>query len=148
MHVGCMRACVGRPPYMALTQPVAALDAVYPAQPLRVAEIRHDVADAATGCGADAAALLHINLAVSEAATNAIRHAYSAGMAAGDIHVRVQHADDFIDVSICDDGTGMCPSNAGGQMGLGLCLMAHEADSFAITSSPEDGTEVALRFRI
>lgn len=133
---------------MTLTQPVAVLDAVYPAQPRRVAKIRHDVADAAAGCGAGAAALLHINLAVSEAATNAIRHAYGDGTAAGDVHVRVHHADYVLDVSVCDDGGGMCPSGARGQMGLGFCLMAHEADNFAIMTSPEVGTEVMLRFRI
>ncbi len=132
---------------MALTQPGAALNAVYPAQALRVAEIRHDVADAASVCGADATALLHINLAVSEAATNAIQHGYGGRTSPGDVRVRVLHADDILDVSICDDGGGVCPS-AGRQMGLGICLMAHESDSFAIRTSPDDGTEVVLRFRI
>lgn len=133
---------------MASTQSRAALDAVYPAQPTHLAEIRRDVADAATGCGADESALLRIGLAVSEAATNAIRHAYRDRTPAGDVHVLVNHFDDFLDVSICDDGTGIVPGSVSPGMGLGLSLMAHEATSFEIRTSPEDGTEVVLRFRI
>jgi serine/threonine-protein kinase RsbW len=122
------------------------LDAVYPALPPRVAEIRRDVNDVATGAGADDVALLRIGLAVSEAATNAILHAYRGRATAGDVRVLVAHADDFLDVSICDQGVGMSPRADSPGMGLGLCLMAHEAHSFEIRTSAEGGTEVLLRF--
>ncbi len=124
------------------------LDAVYPALPLRVAEIRRDVAGVASDHGADEMALLQINLAVSEAATNAVLHAYRDDRSAGDVHVLVLHDDDFLDVSICDDGIGMSPRADSPGMGLGLCLMAHEADSFQIKTTPGGGTEVALRFAL
>jgi anti-sigma regulatory factor (Ser/Thr protein kinase) len=133
---------------MASTQSGAALDAVYPAQPTHLAEIRRDVADAATGCGADESALVRIGLAVSEAATNAILHAYRDCARAGDVHVLVHHSDDVLNVRICDDGIGIIPGSLSPGMGLGLSLMAHEATSFEIKTSPEDGTEVVLRFRI
>jgi anti-sigma regulatory factor (Ser/Thr protein kinase) len=134
---------------MALMPTGAALDAVYPADPTRLAEIRRDVAHAATGCGADAFALQRIGLAVSEAATNAILHAYPQREPGCDVRVRVRHAgDDFIDVSVCDEGVGIGPGRVSPGMGLGLSLMAHEAHSFEIKTSPEDGTEVVLRFRI
>lgn len=135
---------------MASTPSAAVLDAIYPAQPPRLAEIRRDVNDAATGAGADETALLRINLAVSEAATNAILHAYRdrAEADAGDVRVLVQHADDILDVSICDHGVGMSPRADSPGMGLGLCLMAHEANSFEIRTSPDGGTEVFLRFRL
>jgi serine/threonine-protein kinase RsbW/stage II sporulation protein AB (anti-sigma F factor) len=133
---------------MASTQSRAALDAVYPAQPTRLAEIRRDVAHAATGCGADETALQRIGLAVSEAATNAILHAYRDCTPVGDVHILVRRADDFLDVSICDDGSGIVPGSASPGMGLGLSLMAHEATSCEIRTSPDDGTEVMLRFRI
>jgi serine/threonine-protein kinase RsbW/stage II sporulation protein AB (anti-sigma F factor) len=134
---------------MALKPSEAALDAVYPAHATCLAEIRRDVADAATGCGADAFALQQIGLAVSEAATNAILHAYPHREPGGDLRVRVHHAGgEFLDVSICDEGVGIAPGRAGPGMGLGLSLMAHEAHSFEIRTSPEDGTEVVLRFRI
>lgn len=133
---------------MALTHPGAALDAVYPAQPTRVAQIRRDVADVATGCGADETALLHINLAVSEAATNAVVHAYPDGARAGDVHVLVHHAGHMLAVRICDSGGGIAPNPDSAGMGLGWRLMAQEAQSFEVTTSPDSGTAVVLRFRI
>ncbi|MEA2150283.1 MAG: serine/threonine-protein kinase RsbW [Solirubrobacteraceae bacterium] len=134
---------------MALETTGAVLDAVYPAHATCLAEIRRDVADAATGCGADAIVLQQIGLAVSEAATNAILHAYPQREPGGDLYVRVRHAGaEFLDVSICDEGIGIAPGRVSPGMGLGLSLMAHEAYSFEIRTSPEDGTEVVLRFRI
>ena len=126
----------------------AALDAVYPAHPTRVAEIRRDVANVAAIFGADEGVLLRINLAVSEAATNAILHAYRGDPAEGDVHVRVQHADAFLDVCICDTGVGMSPRSDSPGLGLGLGLMAHEAHRCEIRSSPTGGTEVVLRFEL
>jgi anti-sigma regulatory factor (Ser/Thr protein kinase) len=135
---------------MASTDTGTALDAFYPAQPPHIAEIRRDVTDVATGFGADETALLQINLAVSEAATNAILHAYRDRdrSAAGDVHVLVHHADDFLDVSICDHGVGMSPRRDSPGMGLGLCLMVHESHSCEINTVPDGGTEVVLRFRL
>jgi anti-sigma regulatory factor (Ser/Thr protein kinase) len=124
----------------------AALDAVYPAQPARVAEIRRDVTTAATGCGADELALLRINLAVSEAASNAILHAYRDGAPRGDVHVLVWHADDCLDVSVCDNGIGMSPRTDSPGMGLGLGLIAHETTTCEIRTTASGGTEVLMRF--
>jgi serine/threonine-protein kinase RsbW/stage II sporulation protein AB (anti-sigma F factor) len=130
---------------MALT---AALDAVYPAESTCLADIRRDVADAATGCGADEAALMQIGLAVSEAVTNAIVHGYGDRTAGGDVHVAVRRDDGFLDVSVCDDGVGISPGAGSPGGGRGRARMAHEADSFGIRSSPDEGTEIHLRFRL
>lgn len=133
---------------MATTDSAPALDAVYPARPRRVAQIRRDVNDIASGVGADEATLLQIGLAVSEAATNAVLHAYRGGLAAGDVRVLVAHRDDFLDVSISDDGVGMSPRADSPGMGLGLSLIAHEAHSFEIRTPADGGTEVVLRFAL
>jgi serine/threonine-protein kinase RsbW len=133
---------------MVLREPGAALDAVYPAQPTRGAEIRRDVANVAAIFGADETVLLRINLAVSEAATNAILHAYRGDPAEGNVRVLVQHADEFLDVCICDTGVGMSPRADSPGLGLGLGLMAHEAHRCEIKSSPTGGTEVVLRFEL
>ena len=133
---------------MVLREPGPALDAVYPAQPMRVAEIRRDVANVAAIFGADETALLRITLAVSEAATNAILHAYRGDAVDGDIHVLVQHADEFLDVWICDSGVGISPRADSPGLGLGLGLMAHEASHCEIKTSPSGGTEVVLRFEL
>lgn len=133
---------------MAFSEPVAALDATYPAQPIRIAQIRRDVTNAATCLGADEAALLRINLAVSEAATNAVLHAYRDRPAAGDVRVLVEHEDHRLDVSIRDSGVGMSPRPDSPGLGLGLGLMAHEATNCEIRTVPEGGTEVVLRFAL
>jgi serine/threonine-protein kinase RsbW/stage II sporulation protein AB (anti-sigma F factor) len=109
---------------MALQESGPALDAVYPAQPTRVAEIRRDVANIAATFGADETALLRITLAVSEAATNAILHAYRGTPSQGDVRVLVQHADEFLDVCICDSGVGMSPRPDSPGLGLGLGRLA------------------------
>src|SRR3954468_3531431 len=103
---------------MALRRSGPALDAVYPAQPTRVAEIRRDVSNVAATFGADEAVLLRINLAVSEAATNAIMHAYRGRAVEGDVRVLVQHEDEFLDVCICDNGIGMSPRSDSPGLGL------------------------------
>jgi serine/threonine-protein kinase RsbW len=131
---------------MASTPRAAVLDAVYPALPPRVAEIRRDVNDAATCAGADALALLRINLAVSEAATNAVLHAYRDRARAGDVHVHVEQDDGFLEVIVCDDGVGMSPRSDSPGMGLGMSLIKHETQSFEVTTSACGGTKLMLRF--
>ena len=133
---------------MALRDPGAVLEAVYPAQPTHVARIRRDVADIASVFGAGEAALLRINLAVSEAATNVVLHAYRDGLCAGDVRVLVQHDDDTLDVSICDDGIGMSARTDSPGLGLGLGLIAHETSHCEITSRPNGGTQVSMRFAL
>jgi serine/threonine-protein kinase RsbW len=133
---------------MTSTPRAAVLDAVYPALPPRVAEIRRDVHDAATCAGADELALLRINLAVSEAATNAVLHAYRDRSRAGDVRVHVRQADEFLDVSICDDGVGMSPRVDSPGMGLGMSLIAQETQSFEVQTSARGGTTLLLRFAL
>ena len=126
----------------------AQLDAVYPAQPARVPQIRHEVANAATACGVATGTVARINLAVSEAATNAVLHAYRDGLPEGDLHVLVQQADDFVEISVRDSGVGMAPRTDSPGLGVGLPLMAHLADRLEIKAPPDGGTEVVLRFEL
>jgi serine/threonine-protein kinase RsbW/stage II sporulation protein AB (anti-sigma F factor) len=128
----------------------AALDVRYPARASQVPAIRRAVGETARALGADDDVLLQINLAVSEAATNAILHAYGdrAEAQAGDLRV-VVHGDrgDVIVVHVHDDGMGLGPRPDSPGLGLGLCLMAHETDRFEVCKTP-GGTEVVLHFRL
>ena len=134
---------------MSSTRDAAAeLAAVYPAEPARIQEIRHEVAAAAIVCGADARTLAKIELAVSEAATNAVMHAYRDGLPSGDLCVLVRQADEFVDISVRDSGVGMAPRTDSPGLGLGLSLMAHLADSLEIKEPPGGGTEILLRFDV
>jgi anti-sigma regulatory factor (Ser/Thr protein kinase) len=128
--------------------PQAAFDGVYHADPAELAQIRDAVAHVATGCGADGSTLAKIKLAVSEAANNAVVHAYRDGLAAGDVYVLIHHEDEFLDVSVRDDGVGMSPRIDSPGAGLGLPLMASLADGCEIHSLRDGGTEVVLRFQI
>ena len=133
---------------MAATHEALQLEAVYPAQPPAIGRIRDDVIEAAKSCGAPERRLPQIQLAVSEAATNVVLHAYRDGLPTGDVRVLLRQLDDCIDVNICDDGVGMSPRGDSPGAGLGLSLMAHAADRCVITSAPGQGTDVLLRFAL
>ena len=135
---------------MALAEQEAALDVRYPAVASQVPAIRRAVGEVARDRGADEDVLLQINLAVSEAATNAVLHAYRdrAKADAGDVRVVVRDDDSYLVVHIHDDGMGLSPRPDSPGLGLGLCLMAHETDRFEIRKMPEGGTEVVLHFRL
>ncbi len=128
-----------------------ALDVFYPARPSQLAAIRHAVEDVARRFGADDTAVLRINLAVGEAATNVIVHAYRDRPAAdaGPMRLVVRAGGSrWLAVHVQDDGMGLIPRSDSPGLGLGLCLMAHETDRFEIRGAPGGGTEVVLRFRI
>jgi serine/threonine-protein kinase RsbW len=124
------------------------LDAVYPAVPALVGQIRREVARVATGCGVGAQTVARIELAVSEAVTNGVIHAYRDGLPAGDLHVRVGHDEECLDIRIRDNGVGMSPRTDSPGLGLGLSLMAHLADRIEIKAPDEGGTEILMRFEI
>ncbi len=133
---------------MALSEAVIGLDASYPAQPPQVAVIRRAVSGMARRGGADMETLIRLELAVSEAATNVVLHAYRAPGSGGRIHVTVCVDRGIIDVRVRDNGSGMAPRPDSPGMGLGLSLMASEADHFEVRSADGGGTEVLLRFEI
>jgi serine/threonine-protein kinase RsbW len=133
---------------MALSEAAIGLDACYPANPPQVAAIRRAVSDFALRSGAGSTALIRIELAVSEAATNVVLHAYRPTGRAGDIHVTAALVDGAFEVRVRDDGGGMAPRTDSPGMGLGLSLMAGESDCFAIRDADGGGTEVILRFEL
>ena len=90
--------------------------------------------------------LIRLELAVSEAATNVVLHAYRTPGVGGRIHVTVCVDDGALDVSIRDHGCGMAPRPDSPGMGLGLSLMASESDRFEVRSVDGGGTEVQLGF--
>lgn len=129
----------------------AALDVSYPAQPSQIPQIRRAVAEIARDRGAPESKLIQITLAVSEAASNAVLHAYRDRdrPPGGAVHVVVLARDkDAIDVRIRDRGVGPGPRPDSPGLGLGLRLMAHDADCFEMRPAADGGTEVVLRFEL
>lgn len=136
---------------MFVSERAAALDVCYPAQPSQIPLIRMAVADVARRFGAGRDALLQINLAVTEAVTNAVVHAYrdSDAACAGAVRIVVQpDGRGCLDVRVRDDGVGLTPRVDSPGLGLGLGLMVHESDGFEARTPPGGGTEIVLRFRL
>jgi anti-sigma regulatory factor (Ser/Thr protein kinase) len=107
--------------------------------------IRAEVRDFALEHGAadpDAVAL-----AVSEAVTNAVVHAYADAPEPGEIEVVAQRTgDDRLEIFVCDDGRGMLPRPDSPGVGLGLPLVATLAESFEVQARTGGGTQVRMAF--
>src|SRR5437762_1431873 len=97
------------------------LTKTWPAVPEAVADLRSTVVGYARRNGADPDALSAICLAVSEAATNAVMHAYP-GAAPGAIHVEAECEGAALRVVVSDEGGGMVPRPDSPGLGLGLPL--------------------------
>lgn len=126
---------------------VAAQDSVrefYPAIPESIPSARGRVADFAAGCGAGPAEIEAIRLAVSEALTNAVIHAYRNGP--GDVQVTAALAGSELWVLVSDDGCGHQTPPVSPGLGLGLALIAQSSHDFVITERASGGTEVRMRF--
>ena len=118
----------------------------YPAQPERVAEARRAVAAHVAELGAGEMTVADIALAVSEAATNAVVHAF-VGMEPGSLVIAVQPLDDAVCVSVIDDGRGMTPRPDSPGLGLGLPTIGQLTESFDVRERPGGhGTEVRMVF--
>jgi serine/threonine-protein kinase RsbW/stage II sporulation protein AB (anti-sigma F factor) len=129
--------------YIDVGRMTTSLQVELPARRESVTAARHAVTAYAQSQRADAES---IALAVSEAVTNAVVHAYAAS---SDDPIRVAAClnGDAVMVSVEDDGVGIRARSGGDRLGLGLALIATVADSMSVESKPEGGTRVVMRFR-
>ena len=122
-----------------------------PAQPEAIPEMRHKVVAYADRLGAAESACEAVRLAVSEAVTNVVVHAYE-GQETGDVSVEAwPDGDHHLMVVITDDGRGFLPRppSVGMGMGMGMGLMAQVADAFIVTSRDGmPGVTVSLSFAL
>jgi anti-sigma regulatory factor (Ser/Thr protein kinase) len=96
--------------------------------------------------GATAGQLERIRLAVSEAATNVVRHAYRGAL--GSLYVTATALNDELWLLIADDGCGHHSPPAQPGLGWGLALIAHTSDEFVLTERSSGGTEARMRFSL
>src|SRR6476469_2620358 len=115
----------------------------FPAVADSVPRAREALSTFARAAGVSAEQLDSIRLAVSEAATNVVVHAYEddagrilldAGLSAGELWVL-----------IADDGLGMRPQIQSPGLGFGLSLMSQVCDEFEIATRSSGGLEVRMR---
>ena len=111
-------------------------------------QARRAVIDWAQGHVADRAVLSDIALAVTEAATNAVLHAYRDRAEPGSVVVEVERDGDHLCVYVRDEGSGLAPRVDSPGLGLGLGLIAQVADSADVRAPESGGTEVVMRFSV
>jgi anti-sigma regulatory factor (Ser/Thr protein kinase) len=117
----------------------------FAAAPKHVADARRAVAEYARAHGvADVHA---VTLAVSEAVSNAVVHAYTTVESGGDVEVAARrHPDDGLEVVVSDHGQGMKPRPDSPGTGLGLPLIARLAERFEIEPRQGGGTRLRMFF--
>jgi anti-sigma regulatory factor (Ser/Thr protein kinase) len=96
--------------------------------------------------GVPADRLASIALAISEACTNVVLHAYREQATTGRFSVWLDLERDSLRISVRDDGLGMRPRADSPGLGLGLPIIATTADRFAIEPCDGGGTELLMGF--
>jgi serine/threonine-protein kinase RsbW len=119
-----------------------------PAEPQVAASARAAVRDFAATHGAVEATVADIALAVSEAVSNVVHHAYHGTDVPGEVVLEADRDGDQICVVVADAGGGMAPGVDGPGLGLGLPMIASLADVLEVRVRPQGGTEVEMRFNL
>ncbi|HWM11691.1 MAG TPA: ATP-binding protein [Solirubrobacteraceae bacterium] len=117
-----------------------------PARPENVAVIRHVLGAFAEALRLPPELVEDMRLAVTEACTNVVRHAYQDGEP-GPIDVVIHPDGDRLELIVADRGRGLGPSPDVAGPGLGLPLIAALADSVQLDHSQSRGSRVAMSFR-
>jgi serine/threonine-protein kinase RsbW len=120
---------------------------VVPALASSVTRVRHELDDALAALAVDAARREEIALAVTEATTNAVLHAY-CDQEPGPLALTASRAAGAILVTVSDWGRGMQERSHSPGLGLGVGLMSRLSDTVRVAANePDRGTRVSLVFR-
>ena len=124
----------------------APLDESYLATPDAITALRHAVADYARAAGIQGEQLDAVRLAVSEAVTNVVLHAYRDGP--GQVRVTVRLVENELWVLVVDDGCGLSlPAQSPG-LGWGLAFITDACDDFTLAERAQGGLEARMVFRL
>lgn len=118
----------------------------YSAVPDSVTEARRWAADAAACAGAGPDVIDSVRLAVSEAVTNVVLHAYRDGP--GDVRLTLAAAEGEFWVLVSDDGRGHQSTPTSPGLGWGLALIANACQDFMIMERSCGGTELWMGFAL
>lgn len=109
-----------------------------------VTAFRHHAAAFAAEHGASAEQTTNVALAVSEAVTNAVKHAGTGCEANVELVAAVE--DGWLEIRISDQGEGFGGAPSDG-LGLGLMIIARFCDDLKIVQEG-NGTQVLMRFAL
>lgn len=116
-----------------------------PARPENVAVIRHVLGAFAEALYLPPELVEDMRIAVTEACTNVVRHAYHDGEP-GPIDVVVRPHEDRLELIVADQGHGIGPSPDAAGPGLGLPLIAALADSLDVEHGRSRGSRLSMSF--
>jgi serine/threonine-protein kinase RsbW len=119
---------------------------VYEATAESVGRARHAVRAFVEQRGAHEHVTSAIALAVSEACTNVVVHAYRESSSPGEIIVSATELDNEFEVQVADRGMGMTPRIDSPGIGMGLPLISRLASVVETRASEAGGTEICMRF--
>lgn len=117
------------------------------ATPEAIAALRRAVMKLAARGGATERQRQDIALAVSEALTNVVAHAYAGHRLPGVVAVQAALDGDALEVVVIDEGVGMRPPSTHPPAGLGLAIIARAADRLELRDTTP-GTLVRMTFAI
>jgi serine/threonine-protein kinase RsbW len=116
-----------------------------PALPENVAVVRHVLGAFAESMRLPVELIEDLRLAVTEACTNVVRHAYPDG-ATGAVEISIEPGEEHVRIVVADSGRGVGTSSDTSGPGLGLPLIAAIADTVDLQSAPGGGSRVAMTF--
>jgi serine/threonine-protein kinase RsbW len=116
-----------------------------PARPENVAVVRHVLGAFAEALRLPDPVIEDMRLAVTEACTNVVRHAYADGEP-GPVEILIRPVGDTLQVIVSDRGRGIGPSGDTAGPGLGLPLIAALAHELEIAPAGEAGSRLQMSF--
>jgi serine/threonine-protein kinase RsbW len=122
------------------------LELTLPARAENVAVVRHAFGGLGDVLDISDQALSDIKLAVTEACTNVVVHAYPGSD--GPMGVRAHIDDRRLTVVVTDRGRGILPRADSPGLGLGLPLIATLAESLELGKGTDEQTEVRMTFNL
>jgi serine/threonine-protein kinase RsbW len=122
------------------------LELTLPARAENVAVVRHAFGGLGDVLEVPDQALSDIKLAVTEACTNVVVHAYPDGE--GPLAVRATVDERVLTVVVADEGRGISPRPDSPGLGLGLPLIATLAESLELGTGANHQTEVRMTFNL
>jgi serine/threonine-protein kinase RsbW len=123
------------------------LELKLPARAENVAVVRHAFGGFAEALAVDEQTLADIKLAITEACTNVVIHAYEEEED-GSLEVDASIDDRLLTVVIRDRGRGIVPRPDSPGLGLGLPLIATLAETLELGKDEADHTEVRMTFAL
>jgi anti-sigma regulatory factor (Ser/Thr protein kinase) len=116
-----------------------------PALPENVSVIRHVLGAFAESLRLPDELIEDLRLAVTEACTNVVRHAYPPEVS-GPVEISIRPDGERVSVVVADHGRGIGTSSDTTGPGLGLPLIAAIADEVELQPVPGGGSRVAMTF--